>query len=317
MRANNKQRTLDDRGGCRPGLLLACLAVLLLLLPLTGCGPQKQTVTLALLGDINLGRAVNPTAQSFSYLASELDHASLALANLESPLADVPEAEPTGYNLCTPAGRAGLLPVWGLDLVSITNNHNSDCGEYGSLKNIAAVEAAGLIPIWENSEPLYRYVKTMKLAFLGLDDVSAPVDAEAAGKSIQSAREEGAVVIVSIHWGMEYQSGASERQESLARQLAEAGAAVIWGHHPHVLQPVEWLQTTHGKTLVLYSLGNALFDQGALADTRRSALAMVELDSQGAQSVRAVPFVIDASHGRVAAPDEAARRKILEDLKIE
>ncbi len=297
--------------------VLFAFFIVLLASSLSACSLQSQPVTLALLGDINLGRAVTPTAKSFAYLASDLDHASLAMANLESPLAETLPALTAGYNLCAKAGLAGLLPAWGLDLVSIVNNHSADCGEYGTLKNIAAVEAAGLIPIWEGPEPIYRYVKTLKLAFLGLDDVSAPVDAGAAAQSIRSAREAGAVVIVSIHWGMEYQSGASERQKALAQQLAEAGAAVIWGHHPHVLQPVEWIETPQGKTLVLYSLGNALFDQGALADTRQSALAVVELGSEGAQSIRAVPFVIDVSQSKVTAPDEQTGRKILDALKIE
>lgn len=107
-------------------------------------------------------------------------------------------------------------------------------------------------------------------------------------------------------------------------------AARIWGHHPHVIQPAEWIQPpagsvpsslpqgkpAGGSTLVLYSLGNALFDQGGLADTRRSALALVELDENGVRSARAVPFVIDVQHSRVQAADDQVAQAILEHLKL-
>jgi len=301
---------------CRPSILFCALLASLLLGSVAACQPRQRTATLALLGDINLGRDVHPSAESLAYLAADMKNAGLALANLESPLAEDLPGNASGYNLCAPAERANLLSTWGLDLVSIVNNHSSDCGEYGALQNIAALESVGLTPIWDSSEPVYRELNGVRLAFLALDDVGSAVDAEAAVRSIRSADEKGNVVIVSIHWGMEYQSGASERQKLLARQFAEAGAAVVWGHHPHVLQPVEWIDMAHGKTLVLYSLGNALFDQVGLQDTRQSALALVELNAEGVQSVRAVPFVIDVQKSTVEAPDTATAESILEQMKI-
>ena len=305
-----------DGGVCRPWSLFSSFAVILLIVFLAGCGAKPGTVTLAFLGDINLGRDVHPSVHSFDYLAKALDKADLAMANLESPLAAELPVNTTGYNLCAPAELAGYLPMWGLDLVSIVNNHSTDCGEYGSMKDMALVEGAGLTPLWAGPPPLYRQVKTLKLAFLAFEDVTTPLDAQVATKFIREAAATGAVVIVSIHWGMEYQSGASDRQKTLAQQFAEAGAAVIWGHHPHVLQPVEWIPNGDRKTLVLYSLGNALFDQGGLADTRQSALALVEVNAEGAQSVRAVPFVIDVNQSRLEAPDADTARKILDQLKI-
>jgi poly-gamma-glutamate capsule biosynthesis protein CapA/YwtB (metallophosphatase superfamily) len=83
-----------------------------------------------------------------------------------------------------------------------------------------------------------------------------------------------------------------------------------------VLQPAAWIETTQGKTLVLYSLGNALFDQGGLADTRRSALVMVTLDADGVTSVRIVPFEIDVVHSRVVQPDAETVEKIQDRLNL-
>jgi poly-gamma-glutamate synthesis protein (capsule biosynthesis protein) len=124
------------------------------------------------------------------------------------------------------------------------------------------------------------------------------------------------VVVVSVHWGMEYQGSASDRQEALAQQFAEAGAALIWGHHPHVLQPAVWIPTARGKTLVLFSLGNALFDQAGLPDTRQSALVLAALDANGMRSARAVPFEIDVARSLIVQPDAQIVQHILNKINL-
>jgi poly-gamma-glutamate synthesis protein (capsule biosynthesis protein) len=116
-----------------------------------------------------------------------------------------------------------------------------------------------------------------------------------------------------MHWGAEYQAGASSGQKEIAERLAEAGAALIWGHHPHVLQSSEWI--ADGKTLVLYSLGNALFDQPGLEDTRRSALVLVTLDSQGVEEISVIPFLIDVRNSRVVTAEEADTQRIMQYFK--
>jgi poly-gamma-glutamate capsule biosynthesis protein CapA/YwtB (metallophosphatase superfamily) len=294
------------------------LASLIFLLFLASCQAKAGTVTLALLGDINLGRSVQPQEDSFAFLAPELSAADLALANLESPLANYPPAAQTGdgYNLCTIASQAELLSAWGLDLLALANNHRFDCGTEGDLETASILTRLGLTPLGPGSEPVYTQANGLPLAFLAFDDVSAPLDGQAASQAIRLARGTGALVIVSVHWGLEYQGGASERQETLAQELAAAGAALVWGHHPHVLQPAEWIPTDGGRTLVLYSLGNALFDQGGLADTRRSALILVRLDENGVREVQAEPFEIDTGGSRVVAPDRETALRILERLNL-
>ncbi len=307
--------------GCRLTFQLA----IFLLIFLTGCQP-RQTVTLALLGDLMIGRGVDPKPDSLAYLTPHLSAADLALANLESPLAPIlPESDST-YNLCASSLRADLLPAWGIDLLSIANNHSLDCGPNGTADTRSALEAAGITAIGPGMEPVYREVNGLQLAFLAFEDVSSPLDENAAVEAIRSAGGAGALVIVSVHWGMEYQAGASERQRSLAQQFADAGAALVWGHHPHVLQPAEWVNppaglepaggSAGGSTLVLYSLGNALFDQGGLDDTRRSALVVVTLDADGVTGVRVVPFEIDIVNSRVVQPDVKTAEKILERLNL-
>lgn len=276
-----------------------------------------------------LARGVTPGDSSLAYLEPYLRSADLALANLESPLTTAPPLA-SGYNLCAPPERVRFLAKSGLDLFSLANNHALDCGLQGLAETESTLVTFGLTPHGPQSVPVYRTINGIQLAFLAFDDVSALLDVETATQVIQKEYDTGALVIVSIHWGMEYQGGASERQKWLATQFAQAGAALIWGHHPHVIQPIEWIQPpassapsspsqgkpAGGSTLVLYSLGNALFDQRGLADTRRSALVLVELDENGVRSARAIPFVIDVQHSRVQAADDRVAQAILERVGL-
>jgi poly-gamma-glutamate capsule biosynthesis protein CapA/YwtB (metallophosphatase superfamily) len=298
--------------------LLAPLSALILLLLLVSCRPEASVVTLALLGDLMIGRNIDPGPASLSYLTPALQGADLSLANLESPLANTPYPVDTGtrYNLCAPAPRANFLAAWGLDMLSLGNNHRFDCNPEGPIETVSILSNLGISPIVTGSKPVKREIHGLKLAFLAFDDVLAPMDVTAATQAIQSARVEGAVVVVSVHWGMEYQGSASDRQEALAQQFAEAGAALIWGHHPHVLQPAVWIPTARGKTLVLFSLGNALFDQAGLPDTRQSALVLVALDANGMRSARAVPFEIDVARSLIVQPDAQIVQHILNKINL-
>lgn len=263
-----------------------------------------------------LGRGVNPQPDSLAYLTPELFKADLVLANLESPLADVLPAADSTYNLCALSNRAELLSAWGIDLLSLANNHSLDCGPDGPIETRNALQSVGITSIGPGMQPIYREMNGLQLAFLAFDDESSPLDADAGVQAISTARGTGALVVVSIHWGVEYQGGASDRQKSLAGQFSQAGAALIWGHHPHVLQPAAWIATTQGKTLVLYSLGNVLFDQGGLQDTRQSALLMVTINASGIASVRADPFEIDLVESRIVQPDAKTVVKIMDRLNL-
>lgn len=328
MTFEREPRTVDDGIPHRPRSTILRLSFLLLLIGLlpSACLDRRE-ITLALLGDLNLARGVEPQADSLDYLLPELSSADLALANLESPLANISPDGQTGpgYNLCSPAQRAELLPVWGLDMLALANNHRLDCGPEGDHETLSIVSRQGLTPIGPGMQAVYTRIDGLELALLAFDDVSTRLDGEAAARSIRSAWETGALVIVSVHWGTEYQGGASERQQELAQKFSRAGAALIWGHHPHVLQPAEWIEARPGegsppqpasRTLVLYSLGNALFDQGGLADTRRSALVLVTLGLDGVQAVQAVPFEIDVVGNRLVAPQAETAEKIRSRLNL-
>ena len=288
------------------GLILAFL-----LLILSGCQTSTApSVTLALLGDVMLGRSVHPTPETFTYLQPSLESADLALANLESPLTDEPVETRSAYALCAPPANVKYLADAGFDLLSLENNHSLDCGADGLRETQSTLTDAGLGFL--GPDPVYRSVNDIRLALLAFD-ATGQFDLEAAAEAVKSAQETGALVVVSIHWGAEYQSGASIPQKQIAERLAEAGAALIWGHHPHVLQPAEWIHA--GKTLVLYSLGNALFDQYGLENTRQSALVLVRLGPHGVEQFEAIPFLIDVHNSRIVEPGREDVQAITEYFK--
>lgn len=298
-------------GGQPRGPRLIILAFLLLIL--SGCRARPApSVTLALLGDVMLGRDVHPTPETFAYLQPSLASADLALANLESPLTGEPIETESSYALCALPANVKYLAEASFDLLSLANNHRLDCGAKGLSETQTTLTDAGLGFIGPGPEPVYRSVNGVQLAFLAFDATSQ-FDLDAAVQAVRSAQETEAVVIVSIHWGAEYQSGASTGQEQIAERLTEAGASLIWGHHPHVLQPAEWIHDD--KTLVLYSLGNALFDQYGLDNTKQSALVLVTLGQQGVEKFEAVPFVIDVPNSRIVDAGEREAQAIMEYFK--
>ncbi len=168
-----------------------------------------------------LGRGVNPQIDLLAALELDLSRADLALANLESPLAPVLTGADSPYNLCTLSSNAQMLDDWGFDLLSIANNHSLDCGPGGLGETLSALQSVGITPIDPGMVPVFMKVNGLQLAFLSFDDISSTIDTITAVKSIQSAKQAGAMVVVSIHWGAEYQGGASDRQKFLAAQFAE------------------------------------------------------------------------------------------------
>jgi poly-gamma-glutamate capsule biosynthesis protein CapA/YwtB (metallophosphatase superfamily) len=118
-------------------------------------------------------------------------------------------------------------------------------------------------------------VNGIKLGFLsytyGTNGIPVPkdkpylvnlIDRQKIKEDLQRLKHEADVIIVNMHWGIEYQPYPTEEQKQLAKFLTNHGAHVIIGHHPHVLQPMEWVEGENGqKSIVIYSLGNFLSAQ--------------------------------------------------------
>ena len=170
----------------------------------------------------------------------------------------------------------------GFDVFNIATNHSIDCGEKGLIsainfwKSKNAITCGAYLNKEDYSDIPMHEVNGVKIAYIGFTEstngLSLPSDSEVIlvraseetrlQQRIIDAKEVADVVIVSAHWGNEYTHEPTDTQRQLAEKLASWGADVIIGTHPHVIQPVEYINNEDGsKTLVAYSLGNFISAQ--------------------------------------------------------
>jgi len=277
------------------------LAALILCLSLN---PEPQLLQVTFLGDVMLGRGVYKAStrvknwEPFRELAPLITNTDILAANLESPLTIAPVVT-GGYALCAPPSQVEALQKASFDLVTFVNNHTLDCGESGRSQTLLTLKSFGIQVVDHIPDVAYITSHGHKLAFLALDDVTRPLDLAPVTPAIQLAKEQSDIVIVSIHWGNEYQAAPSTRQHTLAAILARAGADVVIGHHPHVIQPMEVINRGNDTvpTLVFYSLGNALFDQYGMADTRTGKAVVLVFGPSGSLLYSTRQFEIDPNKG--------------------
>lgn len=167
----------------------------------------------------------------------------------------------------------------GFNLVSLATNHTMDKGERGVLNSVnywkskKNVVYSGQWSSWDERNEVHVYdINGISYAFFsyttwtngletpnGKEYLNNVYSDEKAANDISKIRDLVDVVIVAMHWGTEYSLGVSSSQEYIANYLAELGVDLIIGSHPHVVEPVEYIN--NGKTFVIYSLGNFLSAQ--------------------------------------------------------
>lgn len=122
-------------------------------------------------------------------------------------------------------------------------------------------------------------------------------DKEAILEKLAAAREQADIVVLSLHWGAEGASVPTEAQKQLAAELAEGGADVILGHHSHVLQGGEWIETSRGRSYVAYSLGNFISAQVGVENMLAGLLQLeITVPTEGAPVLESVEFIPTVTH---------------------
>lgn len=241
-------------------------------------------------------------------ITARIQQADIAFANLESPIA--PDANLPVHDevFNAPASLAPGLAEAGFDVLSMANNHVWDQGVPGLLETRRRVLAAGMKPVGagatcaEAAAPVITEVDGLKIAWVAVVDllnldlrskpdapcvhVAGPpcttgcepdrdalffrADTKALSAWIAGVRTQADLVVVSAHWGDEYRRAPLPEYEALAAAFVGAGADVVLGHHPHVLQPVRWVESNGRRGLVAFSLGNFVSDMGRTFDPGKS-----------------------------------------------
>ena len=299
-----------------------------------------RRVTIAATGDVLFHGPVLRSARGYgddgfrralSGLETLLGEEELAFANLEAPLT-TRYNRPRGGRLPIVGGSgevAGALAKAGIDVVSVANNHAYDQGAEGLLETLGALEQAGVGSVGGGrdlsaaSRPWLTVRGGVRVAFLAftgpmnrlprrsrvearvarLEPVERVLDA------VEAARADADLVVVSLHWGHDFQPRPAPEQRRLARRLVEAGADVILGTGPHILHEVERLSSDRGDALVAYSLGNLISPQGYLYRTRskRSAAGHpAAVDPRSREGVVLKAEVILSATGSISIPTTRA-----------
>lgn len=255
------------------------------------------------LGDVMLSRHVNTKIQQlgvnspWSKTAARIADADITFANLEVPLSDRFPAPSQGMSFIAPTSNIPAIKNAGVDIVSVANNHTANFGwqvfEDNLLnlnKGVIGICGGGLNEA-ESRSPKIIEKNGTKFAFLCYSSIvgtlysktetsGAPAlkiepwyrdditDIAKMKTDIKSAKEKADVVIVSPHWGVEYKVNPNESQKKVAKAAIEAGADLILGTHPHVVQGAEMI---NGK-YVTYSLGNFIFDQEWSTETKQGTV---------------------------------------------
>ncbi len=289
--------------------------------PYEGVGEAK----LIFVGDLMMGRYVGSTLlrtnnydPPFAPIKSYLSSADLAIGNLEGPIVPrgtiaIPPPAPNELNLTGDARSAYALSRAGFDLLSVANNHALDAGTPGLNYTITYVRRAGMAPFGIDpgpanggQKPVIRTVHGLRIAFLGYTTVMnipgtggvafvrpyVKADLDRVTREVKAARQSADLVIVMMHSGTEYAIQPNSDQKTLAKTLADAGADLVVGAHPHVAQGTETLSSAGHTTLVAYSLGNALFDQESRPELRQGLALEATVDRDGVRTARLVPLQI-------------------------
>ncbi|GIQ67631.1 CapA family protein [Xylanibacillus composti] len=258
---------------------------------------STREATLVAVGDImmhspQITAAYNVTTATYSFdsyfehLDGYLD-GDWVIGNLETPMAGQ-ESGYSGYpQFNAPEQLAKALKNAGFHIVSTANNHSLDRREAGVRQTIAFLEETGLHHTGtarsesESARTLMVTKNDIHAAFLsytyGTNGIPIPagkdylvnlIDEERIKQDIRQARENGAdLVSISLHFGHEYHRQPSDEQKQLSQSFIQAGADIILGSHPHVVQPYEWIEAEDAdghkrKGIVIYSLGNFISNQG-------------------------------------------------------
>jgi poly-gamma-glutamate synthesis protein (capsule biosynthesis protein) len=247
----------------------------------------------------------------FAGIAPVLRSADVAWVNLESPLTTISDPYP-GKDVHfqgDPRLAAGLADA-GVDVVNMANNHAVDQGQAGLLDSIRRVEAAGIRVVGAGRNAaaarlpaIIRTSSGATVGFLGWTDIIWPGYEAGAGPGVATARTDMRLVeqairqlkrrvdyvVVCFHWGVEYTDTPVAAQIAEAHAAIDAGADMVIGHHPHVLQGAQ-LYRGH---FIIYSLGDLVFDHYSLA-TGQTVLVRAILSPHGVK-VTLIPVYASAS----------------------
>lgn len=276
--------------------------------------PPRGDLVIHATGDVSLDPNYIPAFRTNGYgwawsgLGGLFRRDDLTIVNHECPSTDIVAPVPKQFSFrCDPAA----LPVarrYGVEVMSLANNHGYDQGPDGLLDSIENVRGAGIVAVGAGSNereadaPAYVDVNGWRIGIVGVGEVLDPLDQVAEGdrpgtavghdfpralRAIREAEANADLVLVVIHWGVELDTVPREYQVDEARRMIEAGADAIFGHHAHRLQPMD---AYRGRP-IFYGLGNFVWPNFSVEGST-TAVAELTVTAEGRIRGRLLPAYI-------------------------
>lgn len=236
---------------------------------------EKETVMI-FGGDVMLGRSVLTHTEKvgdwdypFRKIVDTLKDADLTFVNLENPIIENCPRHNEGYIFCAPPEILSGMVKSGVDLVSLENNHTRNYGDKGfaETKKHLYKNAIGFVT---SDSLVVKEINGTRFGFIAFNKFGqqAPTLSVSELAKLLKANAIVEVLIVSVHWGEEYQGTALPGVQRFGHMLVDLGADLVIGHHPHWVQNID---TYKGKK-IYFSLGNLVFDQMESEETKAGLL---------------------------------------------
>ena len=291
---------------------------------------ENHDTTMVVTGDVIPGRSVNRIVREkndflfpFRETADVVKDADITLINLEAPLTKECPTTNEGMTFCGDQRFVDGFTFAGIDVASLANNHTSNYGKEGIDQTIQLLKEKGIKTVGANAFDFIT-AKDTRFAFLAyngvvpLDSNLNPIDKDVIASDIAKAREHADVVIVSYHWGAEYERTpviapgiASDDPIEIGHFTIDAGADVVVGNHPHWYQGIE----IYKDKPIFYALGNFVFDQFWSEETKKGFLAKLYIADNKVVDIELFPIYIDGVQPKFV--QGAMKEEILSTVKEE
>ena len=307
-------------------------------------GPTNTTIRLAAVGDILLSQGgIAPQANSslFAEVQHLLRQCDIVFGNLECTLGGS-QLAPTEPRVIADESLVRQIGAVPFHVVSLANNHMFDALQDGFHRLRGVLDSLNVkwfgagLNLQQAKQPVILARNGQTVAFIGAADTRSgpyrfaddagwgvrPLHITSLCDQIRQLRTQVDHVIVSLHWGEEHFLIPAPLQVEQARQLAQAGATMVLGHHPHVLQGLEWRQNTP----VIYSLGNLVACDIPFTDGdwirwdrlhRTGAIVIAEIGPRGVHSLQQIPTYFDGATVQIDLSRFAQRRIARANLALQ
>ena len=207
----------------------------------------------------------------FRNVADIFENDDFTIINLESVLADSGTGASKLFTFRGPTAYTQIMTGSSVEAVTLANNHTEDYGKAGYESTTQALNEAG---IWYVEEDKTTLVTTESGLTIGLYADAFNFSKSDIQKNVKKLRDQGAeIIICAFHWGNEGSYRPTNDQKTFAKAAIDAGADIVYGHHPHVLQPIE----EYNGGYIFYSLGNFSFGGNHFPRDMDSAIVQVKV----------------------------------------